>query len=193
MFNNIKKAWRRVDRTLLPPKALYFCYFAAMVALMPFLALYYRAGWSVGRPYRAIAARLMITLVAARLGAGWRTAQRHRLFPDYRHRRGDDRQRVPCIAGDLGLLLVLVAAYAWFSASIARFVDNSVLAILASVKANMENSGCGRRGGVSAAIAGVMIDRYGLGAAPQASRVFLGIGLPDVSIDVRASLRLERP
>ncbi len=181
MFDNIKKAWRRVDRTLLPPKALYFCYFAAMAALMPFLALYYRqVGLSGGHIGLLLGIGPMITLAAAPAWGGLADrTQRHRLLLTIAIVGAMIAMFLVSQVGTLGLLLVLVAAYAWFSAPIMPLVDNSVLAILGERKGEYGKQRLwGAVGwGVSAAIAGVMIDRYGLGAGFAGFLLFLGIGL----------------
>ncbi len=152
-----------------------------MVALMPFLALYYRqVGLSGGHIGLLLGIGPMITLAAAPAWGGLADrTQRHRLLLTIAIVGAMIAMFLVSQVGTLGLLLVLVAAYAWFSAPIMPLVDNSVLAILGERKGEYGKQRLwGAVGwGVSAAIAGVMIDRYGLGAGFAGFLLFLGIGL----------------
>ncbi len=120
------------------PKFYYFCHFAAMAALMPFLALYYRElGLNEARIGLLSALPPLLTLVVAPLwGALADATERH-------------QQLLQTALGGLWVtilffslvhdprwLVLLVVLYALFSAPIIPLVDNTVLALLGERKAH---------------------------------------------------------
>lgn len=148
------------------PKFYYFCHFAAMSAVVPFLALYYR---ELGLDERSIGflsgiPPLMALFVAPLWGALADLTQRHQ------------RLLQIAIGGLWSTLLLftfvrnplwiipLVLLYALFSAPIMPLVDNSVLALLGERQAIYGRLRLwGALGwGVTGATIGLLIDQRGL-------------------------------
>jgi PPP family 3-phenylpropionic acid transporter len=158
-----------VDRSMLLAKAFYFSYFAAVSSLAPFLALRYAQIGLSGRQIGLLAGTLpLVMLVSASLWSGLADAthEHHRLL-------------ALAIAGTWLTVLALslatrffwlvpiVAAYAAFAAPIVPLVDNAVIAILGPRKAEYGKQRLwGAMGwGITAPVAGTLIDRNGLGWA----------------------------
>ncbi|MCB0060461.1 MAG: MFS transporter [Caldilineaceae bacterium] len=170
--------YRRKSTPLyLTPKFYYFCHFAAMAALVPFLALYYRQ-LGLGEQTIGLLTGLppLLTLVVAPLwGALADATQRH--------------QRLLQIAlGGLFLtvllfslvrnpiwLLPLVLLYALFNAPIIPLVDNTVLALLGERQAIYGRLRLwGALGwGVAGTVAGLLIERFGLTWSFYSALLFL--------------------
>ncbi|MEZ4620514.1 MAG: major facilitator superfamily domain-containing protein 6 [Caldilineaceae bacterium] len=166
----------RLPRYLLP-KVYYFCHFAAMAALMPFLALYYR---ELGLSERHIGLLTglppLLTLVVAPLwGALADATQRH-------------QRLLQTAVGGLWVTILLlsllrnpfwlfpvVVLYATFSAPIMPLVDNTVLALLGERKAIYGRLRLwGALGwGIAGTAAGLLIERFGLDWAFYGALFFL--------------------
>jgi PPP family 3-phenylpropionic acid transporter len=151
---------------MLPAKAFYFAFFAAMSCLMPYLVLHYAQLGLSGRQIGLLAAiPPVITLLAAPLWGGIADATRQ-------HRR----VLMLAISGSLILVFVLslttsllwllpvIVAYAFFSAPIMPLVDNSVMAMLGPRRDQYGKQRLwGAIGwGTAGAVAGMLIDRDGL-------------------------------
>jgi PPP family 3-phenylpropionic acid transporter len=157
-----------VQPTLLA-RAFYFCYFAAMSSLIPFLALYYAQIGLSGRQIGFLAGILpLITLVSAALWGGVADAT-------HQHRR-----TLTLVIGGAWIavltlslitrffwLIPVVAVYAVFSAPIIPLVDNTVIAMLGQRKAEYGRQRLwGAVGwGIAAPISGALIEDNGLGWA----------------------------
>ena len=162
-------------------KLFYFCNFAAMAAIMPFLALYYKQVGLTGRQIGLLASLSpLVMLLAAPLWGGLADAtQKHRLL------------LLTAICGFLiaivGLSLAttlfwlfpLVILYAFFSAPIIPLVDNSVLEALAERKREYGKQRLwGSIGwGVGAVLIGAVIERYGLAWAFYGCLIFMSVNL----------------
>ena len=171
----------KVDRALLPAKAIYFCYYAAMASLLPFIALYYRqVGLSGSQIGLLTAISPMVALVAAPAWGGLADrTQRHRLLLTVAIGGAMLMMLLVSQAGSLLVLAALVTAYAWFSSPIMPLVDNSVLALLGSRKSDYGKQRLwGAVGwGLAAAVSGTLIDRFGLDAGFAGFLVLMGAGL----------------
>jgi PPP family 3-phenylpropionic acid transporter len=156
-----------VDRALLVPKAFYFCYYAASSSLLPFLALYYHeSGLSGGQIGILVSLSPIVTWFAAPFwGVVADNTRQHRLILTL---------TIICSAlmvGLLGrvngfwLLLPVVVLYAFFCAPIIPLVDNSVMTMLGerSRLYGKQRVWVSIGWGVSAAGAGLLVDRYGQG------------------------------
>jgi MFS transporter, PPP family, 3-phenylpropionic acid transporter len=155
------------DRALLAPKAFYFCFYAASSGLLPFLTLYYRdLGLSGAQIGLLVGISPIITLLAAPLwGALADSTRRHRTI------------LTATIVGAMGMvallsqarallwLLPIVVGYAFFAAPIMPLVDNGVMEMLGERRELYGRQRVwGAIGwGLSALVAGALIDRYGLG------------------------------
>ncbi|MHB1356474.1 MAG: MFS transporter [Anaerolineae bacterium] len=120
----------------LEPKAFYFFYFAALAALQPYLALYYRSLGLSGSAIGILSAiPSLVALVSSPLWAA--LADRH----------GSHKLVLVCAAAGalvlgyaislvqgLAALMLLVACYAAFRAPIVALADSSVLVLLGSHK-----------------------------------------------------------
>lgn len=181
MSGNTRLAWPTVDRALLPTKVLFFCFYAAMASLIPFMALYYRqVGLSGGQIGLLSAIGPLMSLVAAPAwGALADRTQRHQRLLSLAIAGAMVMMFLVSQVGSLALLALLVTAYAWFSAPIMPLVDSSVLAILGDRKAEYGKQRMwGAVGwGIAAAIAGGMIDRYGLAAGFTGFLAFMAVML----------------
>lgn len=151
---------------MLPAKAFYFAFYAAMSCLVPYLVLYYSQLGLTGRQIGLLVSiPPVITLLAAPLWGGVADAtQQHR------------RVLLLAIAGSLAMVFVLssttsllwllpvIAAYAFFTAPIMPLVDNSVMAMLGPRRDQYGKQRLwGAIGwGIAGAAAGVLIDYDGL-------------------------------
>jgi PPP family 3-phenylpropionic acid transporter len=158
-----------VTQPTLLAKAFYFCYFAAMSSLIPFLALYYAQIGLSGRQIGFLAGMLpLVTLVSAPLWGGVADAT-------HQHRRMLALAIGGAWIAALTLSLItrffwsipIVAVYAVFSAPIIPLVDNTVIAMLGQRKAEYGKQRLwGAVGwGIAAPISGALIDHNGLGWA----------------------------
>jgi PPP family 3-phenylpropionic acid transporter len=165
---------------MVAPKGYYFCFFAAMASLIPYLVLYYRqAGLSGSQIGMLTGIGPFITLVSAPLWGGLADAtQRHKAL--LLVATGAAMAAVLALSRLQSLiwLLPIVAAYGFFSAPIMPLVDNSVLALLGERKSQY-----GRQrlwGAVGWGLAGVafgfLIERAGLQAAFVGFTFFMGTG-----------------
>lgn len=161
----------------LTPKFYYFCHFAAMAALMPFLALYYRQ-LGLGEQTIGLLTGLppLLTLIAAPLwGALADATQRH-------------QRLLQTAIGGLWLtvllfslvrnpawLLPLVLLYALCNAPIIPLVDNTVLSLLGERQAIYGRLRLwGALGwGVAGTVAGLLVERYGLTWSFYSALLFL--------------------
>lgn len=159
------------------PKFYYFCHFAAMAALVPFLALYYRQ-LGLGEQTIGLLTGLppLLTLVIAPIwGAMADVTQRHQ------------RLLQGAVVGLLLTVLLfslvrnpiwllpLVLLYALFNAPIIPLVDNTVLALLGERQAIYGRLRLwGALGwGVAGTVAGLLIERFGLTWSFYSALVFL--------------------
>lgn len=171
----------RIDRALLAPKAYYFCFYAASAGLIPFLVLYYRTAGLTGAQIGLLTGvSPFITWLSAPLWGSVADATNH--------------HRALLSAGILGAIVAMIALsqastllwmlpiivlYAFFSAPIMPLVDNSVMAQLGE-----RNELYGRQRvwgaigwGLAGAVAGVLVQRYGLFFSFITYVVFMAIGL----------------
>lgn len=158
-----------VDRALLVPKAFYFCYFAASSSLLPFLALYYHeSGLSGGQIGILVSLSPIITWLAAPFwGALADNTRQYRLILT------TTIIGTAFTAGLLGwvsgflLLLPVVVVYAFFCAPIIPLVDNGVMTMLGErSRLYGRQRVWGSIGwGISAAAAGLLVDRFGQGVS----------------------------
>jgi MFS transporter, PPP family, 3-phenylpropionic acid transporter len=179
-----------VDRVLLAPKAFYFCFYAASSCLIPFLALYYRqAGLSGAQIGLLVGISPIITWLAAPLwGALADSTRRHRLLLMVTIAGTISMVALLSRAAQLIWLLPIVAGYAFFSAPIMPLVDNSVMDLLGERRELYGRQRVwGAIGwGVAASLAGLLVDRFGLGFSFYAFIFFMGVGLA-VSARLRVS------
>lgn len=173
---------RRAQQLLLAPKVFYFCYYAAMAAFAPYLALYYRQ-LGIGEAQIGLLTGIppLVGLLAAPLWGGFAdaTQRHHRLLQ-------------VAITGLWGVvflftltrnpawLLPLVIAYACFSAPIMPLVDNSVLLLLGERReAYGRQRLWGAVGwGIAGTLLGALLDHVGLHWAFYGALFFLvGCGL----------------
>ncbi len=179
-----------VDRTLLAPKAFYFCFYAASSCLIPFLALYYRQSGLSGAQIGLLAGiSPIITWLAAPLwGALADSTRQHRAVLTVTISGTMCMVALLSWANGLLWLLPVVVGYAFFSSPIMPLVDNSVLELLGERRALYGRQRVwGAIGwGVAAAVAGALVDRFGLGVSFYAFLFFFGIALL-VSIRLKVS------
>ena len=172
------KPMRTAVDLLLAPKVFYFCYYAAMAAFSPYLALYYRQ-LGIGETQIGLLAGIppLVGLIAAPLWGGFAdaTQKHHRLLQI-------------AISGLWGVVLIfllirnplwllpLVILYACFSAPIMPLVDNSVLLLLGDRReAYGRQRLWGAVGwGVAGTLLGLLLDRVGLHWAFYGALLFLG-------------------
>ncbi len=171
----------RIDRALFAPKAYYFCYYAAMSGLIPFLALYYRsAGLNSAQIGLLTGISPFVMWLSAPLwGAVADATNRHRLLLTASILGTMASILALSQASTLLWMLPVVAGYAFFSAPIMPLVDNSVMAQLGD-----RSELYGRQRvwgavgwGVTGAVAGVLVQRYGLPVSFVLFTFFMSIGL----------------
>ncbi len=160
------------------PRLFYFCYFAAMAALTPFLALYYRQiGLSEGQIGLLAGIPPLLGLVAAPLwGALADATQQHRRLLTVAVIGSAGAVALLSQVTSLAWLLPVVALYAFCNNPIIPLVDNSVLLMLGDRKAEYgKHRLWGAIGwGVAATVFGALIERSGLQWAFVGSIVLLG-------------------
>jgi MFS transporter, PPP family, 3-phenylpropionic acid transporter len=148
------------------PRLFYFCYFAAMAALMPFLALYYRQiGLSEGQIGLLSGIPPLLGLVAAPFWGGLADAtQQHRRLLSITVLGAASAVALLSQVTALAWLLPVVALYAFCNAPIMPLVDNSVLMMLGERKAEYgKHRLWGAVGwGLAATLFGALIERTGL-------------------------------
>lgn len=173
-------AWG-IDRALFAPKAYYFCYYAAMACLMPYLALYYRqVGLSGTQIGLLVGVSPIITWLAAPLwGALADSTRRHRQLLIAAMLGAMAMVAVLSWTSALIWLLPVVVGFAFFTAPIMPLVDDSVITQLGERRSLYGRQRVwGAIGwGVAAAGAGVLVDRYGLGFSFYAFLLFMGMAL----------------
>jgi len=164
------------DRALGWARTVYFCYYAAWAALLPFLPLYYASlAFPASRIGLLNAIPPLATLVAAPLWAGLADATgRHRQVLLGALAGAGLAALALWWARSFGVLVALVVAYAICAAPIIPLVDSGVLALLG---ARRERYGRQRvwgavGWGVSAPLVGWLAERGGL-AWPFAAYVAL--------------------
>ncbi len=148
------------------PRLFYFCYFAAMASLTPFLALYYRQlGLSEGQIGLLAGIPPLLGLVAAPLwGALADATQQHRRLLTLAVIGSIGAVAILSQVTTLAWLLPVVALYAFCNNPIIPLVDNSVLLMLGDRKAEYgKHRLWGAIGwGVAAMVLGALIERAGL-------------------------------
>jgi len=158
-----------VDRALLTPKAFYFCFYAANSSLLPFLALYYReSGLSGTQIGLLVGLSPIITWLAAPFwGALADTTRQHRAILLTTIISTMVTVALIGLVNGFWWLVPIVGLYAFFSAPIIPLVDNSVMSMLGERRELYGRQRVwGSIGwGVSAAVAGVLIDRFGQGVS----------------------------
>ncbi len=171
----------RVDRALLAPKAFYFCYYAALSCLMPFLVLYYsQAGLSGPQIGLLVGISPIITWLAAPLwGALADSTRQHRAMLSVTVLGAMLMVALLSWATELAWFLPIVAGYAFFAAPVMPLVDNSVMELLGERSALYGRQRVwGAIGwGVAGALAGMLVDRLGLGFSFYAYLFFMAVGL----------------
>ena len=171
----------RVDRALLAPKAFYFCYYAALSCLMPFLVLYYsQAGLSGPQIGLLVGISPIITWLAAPLwGALADSTRQHRTMLSVTVLGAMLMVALLSWATELAWFLPIVAGYAFFAAPVMPLVDNSVMELLGERSALYGRQRVwGAIGwGVAGALAGMLVDRLGLGFSFYAYLFFMAVGL----------------
>ena len=160
------------------PRLFYFCYFAAMASLTPFLALYYRQlGLSEGQIGLLAGIPPLLGLVAAPLwGALADATQQHRRLLTLAVIGSIAAVAILSQVTSLAWLLPVVALYAFCNNPIMPLVDNSVLLMLGARKAEYgKHRLWGAIGwGIAATALGVLIERAGLHWAFIGCIVLLG-------------------
>lgn len=161
----------------LTPKFYYFCHFAAMAALMPFLALYYRQ-LGLGEQTIGLLTGLppLLTLVAAPLwGALADATQRHQRLLQIAIGGVWLTILLFSMVRDPAWLLPLVLVYALCNAPIIPLVDNTVLVLLGERQAIYGRLRLwGALGwGVAGTVAGLLVERYGLTWSFYSALLFL--------------------
>ena len=171
----------RADRALLAPKAFYFCYYAALSCLMPFLVLYYsQAGLSGPQIGLLVGISPIITWLAAPLwGALADSTRQHRAMLSVTVLGAMLMVALLSWATELAWFLPIVAGYAFFAAPVMPLVDNSVMELLGERSALYGRQRVwGAIGwGVAGALAGMLVDRLGLGFSFYAYLFFMAVGL----------------
>ncbi len=170
-----------LDRLLFVPKAYYFLYFGAMACVSPFLVLYYRSVGLSGTQIGLLTglAPIVTWLAAPLWGALADARQWHRTM------------LLGTMVGAICAVLVLsrmtslwwlapvVTAYAFFVAPIIPLVDNSVMSLLGR---HSELYGRQRLWGavgwgLTGAVAGVVVERYGLPVGFSGYALLMGTGV----------------
>jgi PPP family 3-phenylpropionic acid transporter len=173
-------AWG-IDRALLPPKAYYFCYYAAMACLMPYLPLHYREIGLSGAQIGLLAGLSpIITWIAAPFwGALADSTRQHRAILTVT--MVGSMCMVALLSGATGLLwlLPIVAANAFFMAPMMPLVDNSLMEQLGERRYLYGRQRMwGSIGwGIAAAGAGLLVDYFGLSFSFYAYLLFMALGL----------------
>lgn len=173
-------AWG-IDRAFLPPKAYYFCYYAAMACLMPYLPLYYRQIGLTGAQIGLLAgiSPIMTWIAAPFWGALADSTGRHRTILTVTMVGSMCMITLLSVVTGLVWLLPIVAINAFFMAPMMPLVDNSVMEQL-GVRRYLygRQRMWGSIGwGIAAAGAGLMVDYYGLSFSFYAFLLFMGLGL----------------
>lgn len=162
-------------------KLFYFCNFAALAAVMPFLALYYKQIGLTGREIGLLASiSPLITLLAAPLWGGLADAtQQHRRLLLLAISGFLVSVFALSFANTLLWLLLLVSAYSFFNAPIMPLMDNSVIEALGEHKREYGKQrlwgSIGWGGG--AAVMGLVIERYGLAWGFYSAILIMSINL----------------
>lgn len=160
------------------PRLFYFCYFAAMAALAPFLALHYRQiGLSEGQIGLLAGIPPLLGLIAAPLWGGLADAtQQHKRLLSLAVIGAAVAVALLSQVTALVWLLPVVTLYAFCNAPIMPLVDNSVLLLLGDRKAEYgKHRLWGAVGwGLSATVLGALIERTGLGWAFIGALLLLG-------------------
>jgi PPP family 3-phenylpropionic acid transporter len=159
------KRWG-VDRAFFAPKAFYFCFYAASASLIPYLVLYYRQiGLSGAQIGLLVGVSPIVTWLAAPFwGAIADGTRQHRAILTLTILGAMTMIALLAWAKTLLLLLPIVVFYAFFAAPIMPLVDNSVMEMLGERRELYGRQRVwGAIGwGVSAAVAGALVDRFGL-------------------------------
>ncbi|MBX3012458.1 MAG: MFS transporter [Caldilineaceae bacterium] len=160
------------------PRLFYFCYFAAMASLAPFLALYYRQiGLGEGQIGLLAGIPPLLGLIAAPLwGALADATQQHKRLLALAVIGAAIGVALLSQVTTLAWLLPVVTLYAFCNAPIMPLVDNSVLLLLGDRKAEYgKHRLWGAVGwGLAATLLGAVIERSGLGWSFVASLLLLG-------------------
>ncbi|HEY5574840.1 MAG TPA: major facilitator superfamily domain-containing protein 6 [Anaerolineales bacterium] len=156
----------RLKRKLILPKIMYFFYYGAAAALIPFLVIYYR---SVGLPENSIgvltAIPPLLTLFSAPLWGGLADAtQQHRRLLALSIAASLVIVLALSFAQEFLLLALLVAIHAFFLAPAVPFIDSMVLELLGDRKYQYGRLRLwGALGwGMAAPVVGWLAERYGL-------------------------------
>ena len=160
------------------PRLFYFCYSAAMAAVSPFLALYYRQiGLSEGQIGLLAGIPPLLGLIAAPLwGALADATQQHKRLLALAVVGTATAVALLSQIANLGLLVPVVMLYAFCNTPIMPLVDNSVLLLLGDRKADYgKHRLWGAVGwGVAAPVLGALIERFGLSWGFSAALLLLG-------------------
>lgn len=152
--------------SMVVPRFFYFCYFAAMASLMPFLALYYRQiGLAEGQIGLLTGIPPLLGLIAAPLWGGLADAtQQHRRLLTITVLGAMGAVALLSQVTTLPWLIAAVILYAFCNAPIIPLVDNSVLLLLGERKTEYGKQRLwGALGwGLTATLFGALIERTGL-------------------------------
>lgn len=158
-----------VARDLFAPKAFYFCFYAASASLIPYLTLYYReSGLNGAQIGLLVGIPPVVTWLAAPFwGAVADGTRRYRAILNLTLLGTMAAIALLARADGLLWLLMVVTIYAFFAAPVMPLVDNSVLEQLGERRALYGRQRVwGAIGwGASAAVAGALVERFGLGIA----------------------------
>lgn len=162
-------------------KVFYFCYFAAIAALLPYLALYYDAIGLNGRQIGLLASLSpLVTLVAAPFwGSLADASQRYKLILSLVMLGAIGVVMLLSVTTAFLLLIGLVVLYAAIGAPIVPLTDSAVMGLLAERKGDYGKQRLwGAVGwGASAPLIGRLIESYGQRWSFWGFAIMLGAGL----------------
>ncbi len=157
---------RLSSRFLNATKVLYFLYYAAGAALMPFLPLYYRSLGFGGRQIGLLTSiSPLISLVGSPLMSGIADAtQRHKRVLIASMAGAGIAALVLSQTGAFWVIALIVAGYAFFNSPVMPLIDNAVMTLLGDRRDRYGTLRVwGAVGwGVAAPLVGALSDRYGL-------------------------------
>ena len=121
-----------IDRSMVTPKAYYFCYYGAAASLIPYLPIYYQSiGLSGKEIGLLVAIPPLLMLIGAPLWGGLADAtQQHKRLLMLAVALALGSVAVLSIISRFLILIPVVAAYALFIAPVMPLVDNTVMAML---------------------------------------------------------------
>jgi len=155
-----------IDRSMVLPKALYFCYYGASAALIPFLPIYYQGVGLTGKEIGLLVAiPPLVMLVGAPLWGGLADAtQQHKRLLMMAVGLALVSAGLMSRISSFSAFIPVVAAYALFIAPVMPLIDNTVMGMLGKRSGDYGKQRLwGAVGwGVSAPVAGWLVERTGL-------------------------------